>query len=86
MNIGEVFKVSKVLVKMICYYEQIGLIPPADWNDLGYRVYSQDDVHWLYFIWCVRDFGFLVVEIMDLLGLWNDKLCWSVDVKCLNVS
>ena len=83
MNIGEASKASKVSAKMIRYYEQIGLIPPADRNDSGYRAYSQDDVHRLHFIRRARDLGFSVTEISDLLGLWNDKSRRSADVKRL---
>ncbi|HEK4047341.1 TPA: Cu(I)-responsive transcriptional regulator [Pseudomonas aeruginosa] len=83
MNIGEASKASKVSAKMIRYYEQIGLIPPADRNDSGYRAYSQDDVHRLHFIRRARDLGFSVAEITDLLGLWNDKSRRSADVKRL---
>lgn len=35
---------------MIRYYEQIGLILPAERTDSGYRAYTQDDVHRLHFI------------------------------------
>lgn len=45
MNIGKVVKVLKVLVKMICYYEQIGLIFVVSWMDFGYWVYIQVDVN-----------------------------------------
>ncbi|WP_217539406.1 MerR family DNA-binding transcriptional regulator, partial [Stenotrophomonas sp. GbtcB23] len=55
MNIGEASKASKVSAKMIRYYEQIGLIPPADRTDSGYRAYTQDDVHRLHFIRRSRD-------------------------------
>ena len=83
MNIGEASKASSVSAKMIRYYEQIGLIPPADRNDSGYRAYSQDDVHRLHFIRRARDLGFSVAEITDLLGLWNDTSRHSADVKRL---
>lgn len=83
MNIGEAAKASKVSAKMIRYYEQIGLIPPADRTDSGYRAYTQDDVHRLHFIRRARDLGFSVAEITDLLGLWNDKSRQSADVKRL---
>lgn len=83
MNIGEASKASKVSAKMIRYYEQIGLIPPADRTDSGYRAYTQDDVHRLHFIRRSRDLGFSVAEITDLLGLWNDKSRQSADVKRL---
>ena len=83
MNIGEASKASKVSAKMIRYYEQIGLIPPADRTDSGYRVYTRDDVYRLHFIRRARDLGFAVAEITNLLGLWNDKSRQSADVKRL---
>ncbi|KAK0364270.1 Heavy metal-dependent transcription regulator 2 [Friedmanniomyces endolithicus] len=66
---------------MIRYYEQTGLIPPADRKDSGYRDYSVQDVHRLRFIRRSRDLGFSVSEITDLLGLWGDRSRQSADVK-----
>jgi len=83
MNIGEASKASKVSAKMIRYYEQIGLIPPADRTDSGYRAYAHTDVHRLHFIRRARDLGFSIAEISTLLGLWNDKSRQSADVKRL---
>ncbi len=81
MNIGEAAKVSGVSAKMIRYYEDIGLIPPAARNDSGYRNYSESDVHRLNFVRRARDLGFSVKEIGDLLGLWSDRSRQSADVK-----
>ncbi|RWA54631.1 Cu(I)-responsive transcriptional regulator [Cupriavidus sp. UYMSc13B] len=83
MNIGEASKASRVSAKMIRYYEQIGLIPPADRTDSGYRAYSPADIHQLHFIRRARDLGFSVAEIGGLLGLWNDQSRHSADVKRL---
>lgn len=83
MNIGQAAKASGVSAKMIRYYEQIGLIPPAERTDSGYRAYGQADVHRLHFIRRARDLGFSVAEIADLLGLWNDRSRRSADVKRL---
>ena len=83
MNIGDAAKASSVSAKMIRYYEQIGLIPPADRTESGYRAYSQADIHRLRFIRRARDLGFSVAEITDLLGLWNDTSRHSADVKRL---
>ncbi|MGD9894396.1 MAG: Cu(I)-responsive transcriptional regulator [Lautropia sp.] len=83
MNIGEASRASRVSAKMIRYYEQIGLIPPADRTDSGYRAYTEADIHRLHFIGRARDLGFSVTEIADLLGLWNDKSRRSADVKRL---
>ena len=67
MNIGQAAKSSGVSAKMIRYYEQTGLIPPADRRASGYRDYADTDVHMLRFIRRARDLGFSVAEIAALL-------------------
>ncbi|MFA7669909.1 MAG: Cu(I)-responsive transcriptional regulator [Burkholderiaceae bacterium] len=81
MNIGEAAKASGVSAKMIRYYEEIGLVPPALRAASGYRVYSDKDVHRLNFVRRARDLGFSVKEIGDLLSLWSDRSRHSADVK-----
>lgn len=83
MNIGEASKGSGVSAKMIRYYEDIELIPPAARSESGYRAYTGNDVHRLRFIRRARDLGFSVAEIGELLGLWNDRSRQSADVKHL---
>ena len=81
MNIGDAAKVSGVSAKMIRYYEQIGLIPPAGRTHAGYRDYTEKDVHVLRFVRRARDLGFSVAEIDGLLQLWRNRRRRSADVK-----
>ncbi|NYT57755.1 Cu(I)-responsive transcriptional regulator [Alcaligenaceae bacterium] len=83
MNIGEASKATGVSAKMIRYYEETGLVPPAQRTSSGYRVYSDADIHRLHFIRRARDLGFAVTEISDLLNLWGDSSRQSGDVKRL---
>lgn len=81
MNIGDVSRESGVSTKMIRYYEQIGLIPPADRTEVGYRVYRDNDVHTLRFIRRARDLGFSMNQLTQLMALWSDRHRASADVK-----
>lgn len=81
MNIGELSKKTGVTSKMIRHYEEIGLIKKASRRVSGYRSYSESDLHIMRFIKRSRDFGFPIVEIKKLLGLWSNKKRASADVK-----
>lgn len=81
MNIGRAAKASGISAKMIRYYEETGLIPPAKRTESGYRDYSDADVHMLRFIRSGRDLGFSVAQLDELLGLWRDKSRQSSEVK-----
>ena len=83
MKIGELSTASRVSERMIRHYEKIGLIPPAQRRESGYRDYDSGDVNTLKFIRRARDLGFPIEEIGRLLSLWHDRERASADVKAL---
>lgn len=83
MNIGQASRASGVSPKMIRHYESIGLVPPAQRRDSGYRDYGTADLHRLGFIRHARDLGFSLDRIRVLLGLWGDPGRSNADVKAI---
>jgi Cu(I)-responsive transcriptional regulator len=70
-------------IKMLRYYEAIGLMPRASRTEGGYRLYSETDVHTLIFIRRARSLGFSIEEIGELLALWRNHRRTSAQVKHL---
>lgn len=83
MNIGEAAKAASVSAKMIRNYEQIGLLPPAERSDAGYRLYGARDVSVLRFIRQSRRLGFSMEQIAELIGMWGDDDRSSREVKAV---
>jgi len=83
MNIGTAARASGVPAKTIRYYEEIGLIQPAERSDGNYRVYGDLEVETLRFIRRARSLGFSVDEVAELLDLWRDRGRSSRQVKAL---
>lgn len=83
MIISEVARESGVSPKTIRYYEQVGLIGPAQRGANGYRLYDQRAVEVLRFVKRARDLGFTVEEVGELLALWNDPDRAAAEVKAV---
>lgn len=82
-TIGQAAALSGLPAKTIRFYEEIGLVGPADRQDNGYRVYGDDDLHVLRFVERARRHGFTVEDCRQLLALYRDRNRSSGEVKAL---
>ena len=80
-NIGQAASQSGVSAKMIRHYETLGLLPAVPRTDAGYRQYCEAQIHTLRFIRRARLLGFSMLEIAELLKLWQNQDRASADVK-----
>ena len=81
LNIGQAASQSGVSAKMVRHYESLGLLPPVHRTDAGYRQYGDKQIHTLRFIRRARALGFSMLEIAELLKLWQNQQRASADVK-----
>jgi MerR family copper efflux transcriptional regulator len=72
-----------VPAKTIRFYEELGLLKPAERLANGYRAYDESNVQTLRFIRRARDLGFSLPEIDKLLALYRNRRRASEDVKRL---
>ncbi len=81
MTIGQLAKETGENSQTIRYYENIGLLPRADRNQSGYRVYDSETVNKLKFIQRAKAVGFTLEEIKTLIRLADGKISKCRDVR-----
>ena len=84
-NIGEATQRSEVSTKMVRHYESLGLLSTIHRTESGYRQYTDKEVHTLRFIKRARNLGFSMLEISELLKLWQNQRRSSIDVRKIAV-
>lgn len=81
LSIGQVARRAGVSVDTIRFYERQGVLEKPPRRDSGYRQYSEEVVRRLRFIQCVKQLGFTLKEITDLLTLRVDAQTTCFQVK-----
>lgn len=69
MRIGELSEMAGVPTKTIRFYEDLGLLPPADRTPSGYRDFAMETVRRLAFIRAAQAVGLTLGEIRSVVGL-----------------
>lgn len=57
MNISKVAEEMNISPSTIRYYEKIDLIPPITRNEVGVRIFNEEDLKWIDFVKCMRTAG-----------------------------
>jgi len=83
LRIGALAERAGTNAPTIRYYEEIGLLRPADRQAGGQRAYSDEDVRRLKFIRRCRDFGFSIEQVKSLVALVQDRERSCMDARAL---
>ena len=74
LKIGDFSKLSRVSVRMLRYYDEIGLLKPAETDRFtDYRYYSEAQLPAVCRIQALRDMGFSLSEVRELLPVYHDR-------------
>lgn len=83
-RIGEFSKLSQVSVRMLRYYDEVGLLKPAYvQEETGYRLYNTAQIEQVNRIVFLRNTGFSVEEIKELIAEWSsNKVKEALERRC----
>ena len=74
LKIGEFSKLSRVSVRMLRHYDEIGLLKPAKIDCFtDYRYYREDQLPTVCRITALKDMGFSLADIVRILEIYDDK-------------
>ncbi|WP_391574405.1 MerR family transcriptional regulator [Cohnella sp.] len=71
-SIGQLAKKTNISIRTLRYYDEIGLLKPAKVADSGYRYYSNEEIRVLRHITALKELGFTLASIKDLLSTGKD--------------
>ena len=74
LKIGEFSKLSRVSVRMLRHYDEIGLLKPAEIDPFTeYRYYREDQLPAAGRIAALKDMGFSLADIVKILAVYEDR-------------
>ena len=74
MKINELAKISGVSTRTLRYYDQIGLLSPAEKSEAGYRIYTLKEIDLLQQILFYRALGMKLSDIKEIIHAPNFNL------------
>ena len=74
LKIGEFSKLSRISVRMLRHYDEIGLLKPAEIDRFtDYRYYREDQLPTAGRIAALKDLGFSLADIVRILAVYDDR-------------
>ena len=74
LKIGDFSKLSRVSIRMLRHYDEIGLLKPAETDPFtDYRYYSEAQLPTVCRITALRDMGFSLGEVRAILPIYHDR-------------
>ena len=74
LKIGDFSKLSRVSIRMLRHYDDIGLMKPAETDAFtGYRYYREDQLLVIGRITALKDMGFALADIIRILEIYDDR-------------
>ena len=74
LKIGDFSKLSRVSIRMLRHYDEIGLLTPIRVDpDSGYRYYGEDQLPTAFRITALKDMGFGLAAIGEILTCYEEK-------------
>ena len=74
LRIGEFSKLSRVSIRMLRHYDDIGLLKPAEIDQFtGYRYYSPAQLPVIGRITALKDMGFSLADIVKMLEIYENR-------------
>lgn len=74
LKIGDFSKLSRVSIRMLRHYDDIGLLRPAEIDAFtGYRYYREEQLFIMGRITALKDMGFALADIVRILEAYDDK-------------
>lgn len=68
MKTKEVVALMNISQDTLRYYEKVGVIPPVNRDENGYRIYNDSDLNWIYLVKNLRNAGVSIESLIEF--------CW----------
>lgn len=74
LKIGDFSKLSRISIRMLRHYDEMGILKPAETDMFtGYRYYSEEQLITAGRITALKNIGFSLSAISDILTVYNDR-------------